>query len=279
MKWFDTQWLQRGCAAWLAAMALPALAQTQGGAAPPAAGAADEAAERMARIQRVASDPIRRVQEAARLGGGVGRPAPAAVPTIQVSVPARRPAVATAPAAQVAPASGSSASAPAMVTARAVTPQNSAAQNTEPQHTVAQSALAAAPEAAAAPRSVVLDAAEAALVPQSVNALAAAALPHALPEPGPMPALAPAAEPPYVAVLLQRVDPEFAGAAPEPGSALRLQLRFSIAADGSVQDLVVQGAADRPLLRAVREAVSRWRYAPPGRLTPHTVELVLRFDT
>lgn len=112
--------------------------------------------------------------------------------------------------------------------------------------------------------------AAAALAVQAVAAVAAAA-----PDARAARAAAAAAVP--VPQLLQMVEPDFGGRGPLDVQTLRFQVRFSITADGSVKDVVVQGGPDRNLHRAVREAVQRWRYAPPAQPTPHTVELVVNF--
>lgn len=324
--------------AWMLCMACPSLVQAQGSTVTITIGATDESvADRMRRAERAANNPLRRIQEAARLGGGPGKAAagtaagattpvatsaaPATAATAAagataataaaaaVTATAAAPAAAAAAPASVAAAVGSRRSAAAGTPAAPAAAGNAAsAARAEPATPSAAVAAAAAPAPAAAPAalrpvpapaggtgaaaSLVSPAAADPLTPgmaalaampvertlrsdPEAAALAVQAVAAAAAEARALRPLVPAAAP--VPQLLQMVEPDFAGRGPVDAEMLRFQVRFSITADGSVTDVVVQGGADRNLQRAVREAVQRWRYAPPQQPMPHTVELVVRF--
>lgn len=297
---------------WLAVAALPSVALAQSGAAAPAAAAASDvsAAERMARAERVAGDPLRRIREAARMGGGPGKPgAPVAAAVTPVSAPAvisvavRRtvaPTVAASPAPAAAPAAapGPVATTQAAVAALPAAPTRAvstpAAVDPVPTASPVAGAVASTVASTVATLPAAAPTAAAATDPSPAAEQAGAALPlqavaaaaprsdalRTLPAPGPAPGATPeAADAVAVPRLLQMVEPDFSGRGLREADTLRFQVRLSIAADGSVHDVVVQGAGDRQLNRAVRDAVSRWRYEPPTRPLSHTVDLVVRFDT
>lgn len=252
-----------------------------------------ELADRMARARRQADDPLRRIREAVR-----GTPAPSAA----------APGLVAAPSALATPAKAAAAAGAAVVTVT-LPPVQRRTATADPREAIgrlliqvareteaAKVAARAASDAAAPVTAVVATPEAAPVITQAPPAAATVTQAAAAPAepPGTQAALAPAqvavsatgaasadvaaTVAAYSPVLLHRVDPELAATTLGEGRALRFQLRFMIAPDGSVQDLVVQGSGDRQAMRAVRDAVSRWRYAPPGRPTPHTVELVVRFE-
>lgn len=142
--------------------------------------------------------------------------------------------------------------------------------------------LAVAPRAPAPPAPAVL--------PQSaVATLEAVATPRAaIPDPAPAPvpqagsppAAAPAAPPsaPLQPLqLLSLVEPVTPRALlGKLRGEIRVDVAFTVAADGAVTDATVRSSSHPQMNAAVLEAVGQWRYQPIGSPREHAVQVVLR---
>ena len=87
---------------------------------------------------------------------------------------------------------------------------------------------------------------------------------------------APAVSQPRVTHFVAPVYPSGSGDRPAHG---RVDLRFKIAADGSVQDIAVLSGADHPqLARAAMTALRQWRFAPGSAQAGHEYRQAIDFD-
>lgn len=121
-----------------------------------------------------------------------------------------------------------------------------------------QSAVATV-EAAAAPRAAMADPA-----------------PAPVPRPGPLPA-EPPSEPLQPLQLVNLVEPVTPRALlGKLRGEIRVDVAFTVAADGAVSDATVRSSSHPQMNAAVLEAVSQWRYEPIGSPREHAVQVVLR---
>lgn len=248
------------------ALALPAIAGTLMALAAPA-GAQQDApkGDGLERAQKAADAVFHWIKLNADKGANRQAPAPAPAPAPRKPAPvvaAPRPA----PAAAVAAASPATPTAASTISSTA---SPAPAPATAPAPVAATAAAAAEPESERTP--VVL--AAAAPTPSPAAPLAAAA----------MAAQAPAAsapEPQEPLRLLSKVEPVLPRQLQQPGSFRSgvVQVQFTVAQDGSVQQASIIKASHSRLGTAALEAVRQWRFAPVRQPREAAVEVAFKSD-
>ena len=244
------------------ALALPAIAGTLMALSAPA-GAQQDApkGDGLERAQKAADAVFHWIKLNADKGANRQAPAPAPAPAPRKAAPvaaAPRPAPAVAAASPVPPAASNtvgSAASPAPAPAPAPVAATAAATaEPEPERTPVVLAAAAPTPSPAAPLAVAAKAAQA-------------------------PA-APAPEPEEPLRLLSKVEPVLPRQLQQPGSFRSgvVQVQFTVAPDGSVQQASIIKASHSRLGTAALEAVRQWRFAPVRQAREAAVEVAFKSD-